>query len=211
MAVRDYKQEVLGENDARDAAHRWIQARAENIRKAVSAHDILRRNGIKLRYNEDREEQFSCPFHGVDRHPSARVYPETVKGPSHVWCFTCHENWDVFKLWAKFSGSGDQKFTRILAELERAFGITPPERPPTAAEMADYVDPAVIQTELLFNVCEDRLQRSKGAFDMKAHLTLGSILDRLRYSFEHGGITPEKTKVVLQQVLDKIGARERQR
>ncbi len=205
----DYKREILTENASRDANLRWIQARVQAIHKNVSAHDILRRNGIQLRYSGDREEQFPCPFHGVDRHPSARVYPETVKGPSHVWCFTCHENWDVFKLWSKFTG-GDSKFSRVVTEIERAFGITAPERPPTAAEMADYVDPEVIEIESIFAICESRLRASKDAFDMKAHLTVGSILDRLLYQFEHGVQSHEKTKEVLNQVLQKIAARERQ-
>lgn len=210
MANRDYKGEAFQESEAREAGRRWVQARVDAIRKTVTAHDVLRRNGIQLRYSEDREEQFSCPFHGIDRHPSARVYPETVKGPSHVWCFTCHENWDAIALWKKFGG-GESKFTRVLAEIERAYGLIPPERPPTAAEMADHVDPEVIQVETKFAVAEDRLRLSRLAFELKAHLTLGSILDRLRYQFEHGAISTEKALGVLQQVLDKIAAKESQR
>jgi hypothetical protein len=203
----DYYAQAIHESETRQAMRRWTQARIEGIRKRVSAHDLLRRNGIKLRYSVDREEQFACPFHGVDRHPSARVYPETVKGPSHVWCFTCHENWDVFKLWSKFSG-GESKFTRVLGEIEREFGIIPPERPPTAAEMADYVDPATLRIEQMLVVCECRLRWAKEAFDMRAHLMIGAVLDRVRYRFEHGQLAPDRTVQVLQQVLKKIGARE---
>jgi hypothetical protein len=210
MVQRNYLGEATQESAARDASHRWIQARIENIRKGVSAHDVLRRNGIKLRYSVDREEQFACPFHGTDRHPSARVYPETVKGPSHVWCFTCHENWDVIRLWSKFSG-GESKFTRVLAEIERAFGITPPERPPSASEMADYVDPETVQVQMMFGVCEMRLKGAKESFEMVAHLKIGSILDKLQYQFEHGRIAAEKAQEILKQVLEKIGGRERQK
>ncbi len=208
MADRDYKGEAFQESEAREASRRWIQARVEAIRKTVSAHDVLRRNGIKLRYSEDREEQFACPFHGIDRHPSARVYPETVRGPSHVWCFVCHENWDAIALWKKFGG-GESKFTRVLAEIERAYGLIPPERPPPAAEMADHVAPEVIQVELMFDVCERRLRTERSAFDLKGHLTIGSVLDRVLYQFQNGAISAEKTKAILQQVLDKIGAKVR--
>ena len=207
---KDFGREAIQESEAREASRRWVQARIEAIRKNVSAHDVLRRNGITLRYSEDREEQFSCPFHGIDKMPSARVYPETVRGPSHVWCFVCHENWDSIKLWQKFGG-GETKFTRVLAEMERAFGITPPERPPTPAEMADYVDPEVTEVEMLFAVCERHLRHSKAAFEPKAHFTVGSILDRLRYQFDNGAISVEKAKGVIQQVLDKIRSRERER
>jgi hypothetical protein len=206
--ARDYKEETERERDARDAIKRWIQARVEAIRKAVSAHDVLRRNGIKLRHSTDREEQFSCPFHGIDRHPSARIYPESTKGPSHVWCFTCHENWDCIALWKKFSGS-EVRFGQTLAEIERAFGLIPPERPPSAAEMAETEDPEAIEVELLFGACEDRLRWGKSAFDLRSHLVLGSILDRARYQFEGGRLSAPKVKALLQQVLDKIGAKVR--
>ncbi len=209
---RDYQGEAFEEHEAREAGLRWVRARVEAIRKNVSAHDILRRNGVQLRYAGDREEQFACPFHGVDRHPSARVYPETVKGPSHVWCFTCHENWDAIRLWGKFTG-GEQKFTRLLTEIERAFGITPPERPPTAAEMADYVDPEAIRIDLMFSTCEASLRSYRAAFalERKAHLTIGSILDRARYQYEHGLLSAEKVQSILSQVLDKINMREQLR
>jgi hypothetical protein len=206
--ARDYKREAIAENEAQSAGFRWIQARVDAIRKNVSAHDVLRRNGIKLHYNIDREEQFACPFHGVDRHPSARVYPETVKGPSHVWCFVCRENWDSIALWKKFSG-GEVKFTRTLTEIERTFGILPPERPPTAEEMVDYVDPEILAIDDMFDTCESRLRHSRKEMDMKSHLILGSILDRVRYQFENGALPSAKVKALLQQVLEKIGSKIR--
>lgn len=206
--ARDYQKEAMQESDSRASSFRWVQARVEAIRKVVTAHDILRRNGISLHHTGDREEQFPCPFHGVDRHPSARVYPETSKGPSHVWCFVCHENWDSIALWKKFSGADNNvRFTRVLAEMEQAYGISPPERPPTPSEMEDYVDPETVQIEMTFDVVERRLKDMKASFDLKSHLSLGSILDRVRYQFENATLSPAKTREVLQQMLDKIAVK----
>jgi hypothetical protein len=187
---------------------RWIQYRTDTVRRKVSAYDVLRRNGITLRHSTDREEQFPCPFHGVDTHPSARIYPETVKGPSHVWCFVCQEHWDSIGLWKKFTGT-DAKFTRVIAELERAFGITPPERPPSAAEMAEHEDPETIEVETKIALCEEDLKSYQHVFDMRAHLTLGSVLDRVRYQFERAMIPPAKALDVLDQIQKKIVDKER--
>ena len=208
---RDYKNEAFQESEARSSTLRWMQSRVDTLRKSVTAHDVLRMNGVTLSHSGDREEQFPCPFHGVDRHPSARVYPESVTGPSHVWCFVCRKNWDAIGLWKQFlGGSGDMKFSRVLFEMERAFSITPPERPPSPEEMEDFEDPEVVRVGMTFDLCEDRLKREKQSFDMKSHLMLGAVLDRVRYQFENGQLAVEKTKEVLQKVLDKIGARVRQ-
>jgi len=202
-----FDDEEARERESREALYRWIQVRAENIRMGVTAYDVLRRNGIQLRFSTDREEQFACPFHGVDRHPSARIYPETVKGASHVWCFVCQEHWDCIGLWKKFSGA--EKFTRVLAEMERAFNIAPPDRPPSPADMAEHEDPEAIEVEQLMAFCEVQLARTKRYFEMKAHLTLGSVLDRVRYQFERGQIQSSKVKDVLTQIMLKMRDREK--
>jgi hypothetical protein len=168
----------------------------------------LRRNGIVLRHDSDREEQIPCPFHGVDTHPSARVYPETVKGPSHVWCFVCQEHWDAIGLWKRFAGT-DTKFTNILAGIERAFGLVPPERPPSPSELAEFIDPETVAVEAKVSEVELDLSRTKHAFDMRAHLTLGSILDKVRYQADRAIISPVKAIEVLDQIEKKIIGKER--
>lgn len=207
MAARDFYKEAQLESEARSGNLRWIQARVETIHKTVTAHNVLRRNGIQLRYSEDREEQFSCPFHGIDTHPSARVYPASVNGPSHVWCFVCHQNWDAIALWKKFSGT--EKFTRVLSEIERAYGIIPPERPPTVDELLNEADPEELECLQLFETCEFRLTHAKKYFDRQAHLTVGSVLDLVRYQFEQRRLSSPKTKAILRQILTKIGEKIR--
>jgi hypothetical protein len=203
--AKDFTKETLQESAQRDAAHRWIQARVEAIRKAVTVQDVLGRHGVILRGHGDREEQISCPFHGRDNKPSCRVYPETPRGPSHAWCFVCQERWDAINLWKKFTG--ETKFTRVLGEIERAYGLLPPERPPE--EVDDSLDPEIVELDMLFDVCERRLRAARDAFDMRGYLTLGSILDRLAHAVDSGSTKPSVAKPVLQRVLDKIGAKVR--
>ena len=201
------KKQAFAESGQQDGIRRWIEARADTVRRQISVHDVLRRNGADIR-GDGREEQISCPFHGADAKPSCRVYPDTERGSSHAWCFVCQERWDAIGLWRKYSGA-DLKFTRILTEMERAFGIIPLEAPPDPKFEEDAIDPEMIETDNLFDVCESRLKGARNSFDMKSHLILGSVLDRLRYQVEGGRTSYPKAKLVLQSVLAKIGKRVR--
>lgn len=208
--ARNFLEEATREGARRDAFSLWIRARIELIKRAVSAHDVLRRHGIRLKQSsDDREEQFSCPFHGSgDATPSARVYPQSTSGPSHAWCYVCQEKgWDAIGLWRKFSGS-TVKFTRILAEIERAYGIIPPETSSIPDE--DFEDPELVEVNALLDICERRLKGAMPVFDMHSYLVIGSILDRLHYQVDLGTLPLPRAKEVLQQVLDKIGQRVRE-
>jgi len=203
----EFRSQAFAEASRDDNFKRWIEARSDTIRNGVSVYDVLSRNGVSVRH-DGREEQISCPFHGQDSKPSARVYPDTVRGSSHVWCFVCQERWDAIGLWRKYSGA-DLKYTRILSEMERAFGIIPLEAPPDPKFEEDAIDPELIEVDNLFEVCESRLKRARACFDMKGYLTIGSILDRLQYQVSAGSMSPSKAKPVLKSVLQKIGEKVR--
>lgn len=196
---RDYRGEVSRETANQDASRKWIRSRIDTIHQRVTAHDVLRRFGVPLRYGDGQEEQFSCPFHGQDSKPSARVYPESTRGPSHAWCFVCQERWDVLGLWKKFTGF-EGKFTRLLGDIERSYGIIPPDSPP----MEEETDDELASLMELFNICERNLKAYRRAFDMRSFLTLGAILDRLSTQIEDRRIPVEKARGILAQVSDKI-------
>lgn len=62
--------------------------------------------------------QLSCPSPShPDRHPSARMYPDTRK----VHCFGCGSTWDVIGLVQEVRGVS---FPEAVAYLEEAFDIT---------------------------------------------------------------------------------------
>lgn len=188
--------------------------RVEQIHAKVTAYDILRSNGVELKQVSDaQEEQFSCPFHGVDRKPSARVYPESNSGPSHAWCFFCQERWDAIDLWRKFNGGEGKKFGQVLSEIEKAYGLSAPDMPkegilddgPEEDKLADF--------SRLIEICETRLIEAGAAYrrldDMVGYLQVGSVLDKLRYRVDQRALSPERGLEILQQVLTKIGETER--
>src|SRR5262245_41520556 len=137
----------LAEENRRSAFREWNRRRLANIHAHVTAADVLMRNGVALQHGGSHAEQISCPFHGYARRPSAKYNPVDGERRSSVWCFVCHERWDALGLWKKYTGT--EKFTDILREMERAFGVTPPEANALPEQEAPY-DPLVEQVQQLF-------------------------------------------------------------
>ena len=58
----------------------------EQILTYLNMKDILDRYGIK-----HRGSQFCCPFHGTDKHPSAKAYEKSF------YCFNCGKTGDLIQ------------------------------------------------------------------------------------------------------------------
>lgn len=190
----------------------WYKRRKENVLSSVSAHDVLRHFGIHLKSSDAaREEQISCPFHGKDEKPSARVFPSGPRSNSGVWCWTCQKRWDVIGLWKEFSQNPEMKFGTVLFELERAFSIVPPEPPQGGYDSAEPSGPsaAEVKAQRLLEACENRLREERHHFTMTAFMTFGQVLDRLRHHLDNQLVTPDQAVYHLGKVLDKIGERVR--
>lgn len=188
------------------AVKQWLTDRVNNINARVSAADVLSRHGVPLRKNGGAQEQISCPFHGTDRHPSARYYPESGESRSGVYCYVCRKRWDAVGLWKQFTG--EEKFSKLLFEIEKAFGIETPEFS-FDQDVEDEYDPLKDEVEHLFDACENRLREYKTSFDMAAHLKLGSLLDQLRFRLDRGAASLPDTRDRLLQILAKIGQKVR--
>jgi hypothetical protein len=208
--ARDFEAEARREVGQNDAAKQWMKDRVETLHSRVTAYDVLSRFNVSLKYGGQREEQISCPFHGKDNKPSARFYPETVKGPSGVWCFVCQQRWDCIKLWQKFSAH-EGRFGSLLRDIELSFGITPPEAPSVVREKP--VDEEAEEILRMFAAAERRLLSAVPAFkalgDMRGFLAIGSVIDQLRFQMERRSIQKAKARDILRKVLDKIGEKER--
>lgn len=208
--ARDFEGEARREFAQNDAAKAWMKERIETLHQRVSAHDVLARFNVKLRYSGQREEQISCPFHGKDTKPSARFYPETTNRPSGVWCFVCQKRWDCIKLWQQFTAH-EGRFGSLLRDIELTFGITPPEAPTMVREKP--VDEEAEEIVRLFDAAENRLFHAVPTFkaldNLRGFLALGSVIDQIRYQMEHNSISKPRAKEILRMVLDKIGEKER--
>jgi hypothetical protein len=203
---RNYLQDAFAENERNLAIQQWMKDRVENIHQLVSVVDVLAYHGVHLQKGGHQEEQLSCPFHGDDRKPSARFYPNNKHGRTGIWCFVCREQWDVISLWKKFNG--ESKFSELLFNIEKAFGITPPESN-ISKSLEDESDPLQEEINNLFDTCDNRLREERDQFDMATHLKLGSIVDQLRYALDNKVLPPNTIKTHLEQVLNKIGEKVR--
>lgn len=58
----------------------------DEILEAISMQDILEKYGI-----ETRNTMFKCPFHGEDKHPSAKAYINSYH------CFCCNNTGDTIR------------------------------------------------------------------------------------------------------------------
>lgn len=205
--MRDFYSEAAQEAKQSEAYRQWVRLRVAALRSKVGIGDVLARYGYPLKYGGHKPEQLSCPFHGKDNKPSTRFYPSEGDKPAGVWCFVCQEKWDSITLFKKFEQL-EESFTRTLTQMERTFGLETPDIPREAVFVAAE-SPLVREVEQLFGVCERRLQGAKSRFTMSGYLQVGSVLDRLKYQSTHGKRPPEDVLKVLQQVLSKIGEKER--
>jgi hypothetical protein len=214
--MADNLKKAQAESTLELARRSWIRGRIEQIHRNVSAFEVLQRRGnIDLNSTSGREEQFSCPFHGMDRKPSARIYPESARSPSHVWCFVCQERWDAIALWRKFNGDGDDTpFTKTITQIEHAYGLVRPEMPQEmiGSETGEApVSKELVAFDALHDVCESRLKLARPAYrklgDLVGYLSASSILDKIRYRVEQRQVTPEMGSRILRQLLEKIGGK----
>lgn len=202
---------------ADDAIKAWYAMRTRAVHERVTVHDILRRNGVSFRHTGDREEQVSCPFHGKDENPSARVYPTTPRSPSHVWCFVCRERWDAISLWKKYSDGEGKSFHRLLSELEKLYNIETPPVPEGAFDRngggASDTEQSKQAFEAYYALVERRLVDVRSDYvklgDMNGYLVAGSILDKVYHQTSEGQLGFKEGHEVLERLLKKIGEKIR--
>lgn len=63
----------------------------EEILNTITMNDIIQKYGIK-----HNRKKISCPFHGLDKHPSAQIYDK------YFHCFSCGEHLDVIGFVEKY-------------------------------------------------------------------------------------------------------------
>lgn len=213
--MNDHLKTAIRDTAVQQARFEWMQKRIEQVRRNVSAYDVLRRHGVDIK-SDVQEEQFSCPFHGADNRPSARIYPDNATSPSHVWCYVCQEKrWDAIGLWRKFNGGEEVSFGRALSEIERAYNLPSIEMPKEIGLNGPTPDQKAFEAfDTLYTVTENRLRMSRNAYhrisDMTGYLAASSILDKLRHRIDQRQIAPVKAIETLNQLLAKIREKVRE-
>lgn len=196
-----------------EARKAWFAQRVAAIHERVTAYEVLRLNGIDLNQSsDDQAEQISCPFHGADAKPSARIHPEEGDNHSHVWCYVCQvPGWDAIGLWRKFNN--DCSFGQALSGLERAFGLTTPEAPKEGFKEPE-VDEDLERFKRHYMAAESRLKSLLGDFKridgMDIYLKAGRILDRTKFRVDKKAWPARKGLEALSKMLERIGEKVRE-
>lgn len=94
-----------------------ISKRIANIKKHVSLLRVLKDHNL-LPHSEMFVDEFqmSCPFHGKDERPSARIYDEGKT----FHCFGCQRHFDVIDFYAEVSGIDSYPFGEKKKNVYRA-------------------------------------------------------------------------------------------
>lgn len=97
----------------------------ELINQEVSIYDLFDLADPPVKYlTKDKPCQISCPFHGKDTHPSARVYPDT----NSFRCFYCSKSWGAVTFWAEscgyFKADNSLDISRSLNDLSARYNIS---------------------------------------------------------------------------------------
>lgn len=72
----------------------------DRLNEEVSIYDLFNISDPPVSYKTDKKpSQVSCPFHGQDNRPSARVYPDT----NSFRCFYCSKSWSPVTFWAQIN------------------------------------------------------------------------------------------------------------
>lgn len=124
------------------------------VKTAVKMVDLLKFHGIVV--PADTQTQLSCPFHGADAHPSARVYSDT----NSLFCWTCHKVWDVISAEMEFTGL---PLVEAVQELVVRFKVAVEEQPQEIAKFYATVNRYVYgdkkQAQLTASDLADKFRR----------------------------------------------------
>ena len=97
----------------------------DRIKDEVSIYDLFDEANPPIRYmTRGKQSQISCPFHGEDAHPSARVYPDS----NSFRCYTCSQSWDVVSYWAQanewYKSEDKLDIKRAIDDLCEKYGLS---------------------------------------------------------------------------------------
>lgn len=180
----------------------------ESVSKAVSLADLLSDAGFELRTPEV-EEQISCPFHGTDRRPSARHYPET----NSIHCFTCHKSWDPFYFIMEKKG---MRFKEAIDYIGKKYGIetsdvsygTDGTRMIKFRKTGRREEKKTLSAEekmfVVKGAIEDKILACKGKTDTKKYMDLVYLMSHMWGMNTEEKLLPVATKVLksVNKILD---------
>lgn len=176
-----------------------LQDLVSAINGVAKISDLLEEHGTKLR-TPAHEEQIHCPFHGADRSPSARHYPDT----NSIHCFTCKKSWDPVRFVMEKRGL---RFKEALDLLGRRYGVSTDtvtynsDGTKTlrfkAAGSKDHLRALTNEDKMLMakGVLEERVFKCKGKTETRKYLNMVYLMSLMHGMDKESDFLPVAAKV----------------
>ena len=119
------------------------------------------------------QAQLHCPFHGVDRKPSARYY----KATQSMFCWKCHKSWNVISFIMEKENFG---FGEALRYITSRYGVDIsliPDEPEIKTERK-----TTSETSVKLIAIESTLRSLRGGLEFEKYRALCAALTMARYS-----------------------------
>jgi len=97
----------------------YWETRVQNIKTSVSMRHLVDYFNVPCQSVGDIT-QVHCPFHGNDKHASARIYETNT-----MYCWVCSQMWDVISFIKDYKGID---FSASCSVLEEMYGISKPDK-----------------------------------------------------------------------------------
>lgn len=189
-----------------------LQERIERIKKEIPIDTLLADLGYDVRPNAGyREQQFSCDLHGdgLDRKPSARVYPESASW----YCFACGKTRDAIDT---VRAKRDLSFIDAIRFLEKEYGLPyipwdDPKPLLDANQDKAYIKrvfenvPAYTDVlSILYSTLEHLTQERE--IEMGPLLTFWEAGDQVAYKVQEGIFTEDLGLQVVSNLLERLNS-----
>lgn len=164
------------------------------IKSRVPILDLISLFEINVRSSFGNERQCSCPFHGEDKHPSARIYVKT----NSMYCFTCKKSYDVIDIIREFK---KLSFDEVIEFIK----INWTEKKENRNKQIQKQNQFSLKNHSFYdilNLTNNRLEDIKDKIPFEKYLIACNYIDRISFNFECS--EDENLKNNLNQFLMKL-------
>jgi len=165
----------------------YWKERSNNIKENVTMKELTSHFNIHTRA-EGPVAQINCPFHGSDKHASARIYETNT-----MYCWVCSSVWDVISFTKDILGIS---FHEACSYLEKNYGITKPDQTiayrPRKPDFLTSKKKEAIPFDFVgnFTKVQDFLIRNRDSFTKGKYLNYFYYYDRLFFKYKTLENTP---------------------
>jgi len=138
----------------------------ELILKTVDLAQVMVESKVQFVYSPlaADEVQFSCPFHGRDNKPSARLYKSTKT----CYCWVCKKRWDVISFTMEREQFGYKAALNYIVDKYKVDTSSIPDD----VDLKETVIPKISNTRISMSFIKNRILEQKGKLGLEKYRAL---------------------------------------